>query len=97
MQSDLFSYLVRRHDPVEESRRQREGGDGGEEPRVALLALLHVEPRRPLAYELGPLADLLRIIDGAPIINVVRLAIATERREGNLWERPMQKGGRKMT
>ena len=52
--------LIRRDDPVEEARRERERGDGGEEPGVAGLALLHVEPRRALAYELGPLADLLK-------------------------------------
>ena len=59
------SSLVRRYDSVEESRRQGEGGDGGEEPGIALLALFHVEPRGALAYELGPLADLLRIQDEA--------------------------------
>ncbi len=55
----VLKVLVGRDDAVEEPGRERQRGDGREEPGVALLALLDVEPSGALADELGPLADLL--------------------------------------
>lgn len=51
--------LVGRNHPVEKFRGECEGGDGLHQPRVAQLALLHVEPRRAVCDELGPRTDLL--------------------------------------
>jgi hypothetical protein len=49
----LFEVLFMRHDLIEEFLVQSQVCDGGEQPAVAKLTLLHVEARGAVRDELG--------------------------------------------